>query len=791
MQNKLKITQASLNQTALDWPRNMANIYAAVDEAAKQESDILALEELTLTGYEANDEFQRTDNDRILEALKSIAAYAPANLIISIGHPWRLQLRELITDSVEKNKNPLYDRTNLPFNVQTVISGGKILGMTAKTYLFNNERGYEKRYFSEWSIEAANALGGKFGTIEIEIEGLDYKVPFGRPVINFNDGKKSFNLTHAICEEKWIATKFDGQTDDSLYAKNNIIPAITHYVCNSEGLILLIPNASPPASGKMEKHHHLAKLASQYADVVVDTDGLGSSGSTFAQFGFKNIAQKGKVISCGKIMSFKRADTATSVVEVSNAPTNTKFHIAANHQFKDYKGEEFYKPQNWERLDNPNRKYEEIIRNTALWLFDNMRKTGIKGIAEALSGGADSAFNSTIVSVMVNMGVKELGAEGFCAELGIPYKPTADEIMPNFLTCVYMGTDNSSEDTRFAAEFLINGGVDPETGEKVKGIGGKFLNRNVQKLLKFYSDLYGEEVLPSDGVAYENIQARGREVLIMLFANKENKMAIANPNLDEARNAYATFGGDLHSGTINLNAHLNKDLQLDVMRYMRDFGVEGIMPPIKSLSAVLRNKPSAELQPKDESGKVVQTDEAAMQRNFKQMNAISDCMLYAVKKTTNGDRRLNASEVFETCKKDKLFDAVDENTLYNMVRLSYVRWGISQHKIHASPIAPTFGHNVDHQTSQRTPNLHGQSKDELAILGIDLIFSWAKEDGLQWNEADRKILVRLAWQNEEFVKEFDKLVYRKSENIDYDLKKLYNEIKEKSIKAVFKSLKVS
>jgi len=386
------------------------------------------------------------------------------------------------------------------------------------------------------------------------------------------------------------------------------------------------------------------------------------------------------------------------------------------------------------------------------------------------------------------MGVKEMGAEGFCAELGIPYKPTADEIMPSFLTCVYMGTDNSSEDTRFAAEFLINGGVDPETGEKVKGIGGKFLNRNVQNLLKFYSELYGEEVMPSDGVAYENIQARGREVLIMLFANKENKMAIANPNLDEARNAYATFGGDLHSGTINLNAHLNKDLQLEVMRYMCDFGVEGIMPPIKSLSAVLRNKPSAELQPKDSSGKVVQTDESAMQRNFKQMNAISEAMLYACKATTNGERRLNASEVFEACKNDKLFTEVDENTLYNMVRLSYVRWGMSQHKIHASPIAPTFGHNVDHQTSQRTPNLHGQSKDELAILGIDIMFNWAKKDSLNWSEADRKLLVRLAWQKEEFVKEFDKLIYNKTENCDYDLKNLYNNIKEKGIKGVFKSL---
>ncbi len=112
----LRITQTSLNQTALDWPRNMANIYAAIDEAVLRGSDILALEELALTGYEVNDDFQRTDNTRILAALDDVAAYAAAldsNLIISIGHPWRLQMRDIPAEpgfEADRVKNPLYDR---------------------------------------------------------------------------------------------------------------------------------------------------------------------------------------------------------------------------------------------------------------------------------------------------------------------------------------------------------------------------------------------------------------------------------------------------------------------------------------------------------------------------------------------------------------------------------------------------------------------------------------------------------------------------------------------------------
>ncbi len=797
----LKITQASLNQTALDWPRNMSNIYAAIDEAVNNESDLLTLEELALTGYEVNDEFQRTDNNRIIAALNDIAIYAnklDPNLIISIGHPFRLQKRNEIPDETfEKVKHPLYGRLSLPFIVQTLISGGEILGMTAKSNLYNNERGYEKRYFNEWSISAANAMGGTHGTIDITVD--DQTIPFGRPITHFSDGENNINIAHAICEEKWII----GEN----YEHDNIIPSISNRLGSKDGLVLIIPNSSPPARDKMDEHIELAGKASEYVDIVIDTDGLGSSGSTFSQFGYQLILQDGKNISYGKRMSFNKVTTNTSTVSVNNAPSSTENKNP--HSFNNIKGDpktyliyKTDKQQKWDSPNNPNRHYEEIIRYTAFWLFDYMRKTGAKGIMEAISGGADSAFNSTMVAVMVHMGVNDLGINNFCRELNIQPKENIKDIMHELLTGVYMGTNNSSTETRKAAEGIIN------------ELGGKFVNRNVQDLLDFYGVLYAVEdtsdiepqmltdiitylnadnpsitadelkkkypqiddlVSAKDGIAYENIQARGREVLIMLFANKENKMAIANPNLDEARNAYATYGGDLHSGTINLNAHVPKAYQLQIMEYMCKNGVHGIMPPIKSLKQILKIKPSAELLPKNTEGKVIQNDEDAMQRSFEQMDAISEYMLYERKQTDNGARRLNASEIFETCKNNKLFKAVDENNLYNMVRVSYSRWATSQHKIHASPIAPTFGRNVDHQTSQRTPNIHGGSKDELTILAIDLLFKWAEKDNIEWQ--NREILERRAWQDATFIKTFDAAIWDNSSDKDFNLNKLYANLK--------------
>ncbi|MDB5490549.1 MAG: hypothetical protein JWO78_398 [Micavibrio sp.] len=851
----LKITQASLNQTALDWPRNMANIYAAIDEAVSRGSDILALEELALTGYEVNDDFQRTDNDRILAALDDISTYAQAtdpNLIISIGHPWRVQMRDLPAEpgfGADRVKYPLYDRMSKPFNVQSIVSGGQIHAMTAKANLYNDGRGYESRYFNEWSMSAAKQLGGVFGTIQIPIDETGRNIQFGNPILAVSDGVQSINIAQAICETKWVATKYDGQPyDDSRYADDNIIPYFSRHLGSKDGLVLLIPNASPPARDKIDKHVHLNKLAAQYADAVVDTDGLGSSGSTFAQFGHRMIVQDGDVLSYGRRMSFDRVSAITTIVAVTPAPLNTaaKVHLSLKHEFKNAgavpapnRAYENEGKQSWDNPANTDRHYEEVLRYTAFWLFDYMRKSGSRGIMEALSGGADSAFNSAMVSVMVHLGMDELGVGKFCDELNLRNKAQILDAektggkeaaikvcLAEMLTCVYMGTGNSSKKTLDAARFLIEGGVDPVTGETVEGLGGKFIYRDVQELLDFYGTLYAVEslktmgpvkkqrmvleiagylnasphtttpaeraaqaaglkarypqikdlVTAADGMPYENIQARGREVLIMLFANKEGKMAVANPNLDEARNAYSTFGGDLHSGTINLNAHMPKAYQLQVMQYLCDHGLQGVMEPVRSLQAVLRNKPTAELLPRGADGQVIQNDEDALQRNFWQMDQISDYMHYARKMTGDGERRMNAEEIFASCRQDRLFQNADDNRLYNMVRVSYARWALGQHKIHASPIGPTFGFNVDHQTSMRTPNLSGQSKDELTLLGLDLMFRWAEEDQAGWTEGQRQTLNRRAWQDTTFVKTFEQKLRSRVEGRDYDLHSVYAEV---------------
>jgi NAD+ synthase (glutamine-hydrolysing) len=809
---KLKIASASCNQTGGDWPRNIANICRAIDRAVEDGADILALEELGLSGYERGDDFYYSDNAKTRAMLQLIADYAAAknpHLVISVGHPWYFADKDL-DDQLERRKNPLFNRVNNQFNVQTLLTGGDVVSMSAKRYLFNYERGYEKRHFEEWSEAAANDYQNRFGkgysgTVFIELPATtaadgavipSRPIPFGAPVVQIGQNGQHVNLTHVICEEYWVGSRFDSAKNDDDYARDN---PLAQKAQDFDITVALNPNASPPAEGKIDKHRALCKLASLYCGVLVHTDGLGSSGSTFAQFGSRLIAQNGEIVSEGKRCSFEDVAYTSQVVEVSPAvDKGMKPHAVIAHRFSHSHAPAVQDgPAAWEA--SPRRNTEEEMRNELLWLFDYMRKNRIQGVTQALSGGADSAYNAAKVRLMVELAIAERGVQGFLDAMPhLTYKndvlssfktggqaAAVKTIMQHMLTCVYMGTDNSSAETLRAAKTLVEGGITAD-GKTYDGIGGKFEYRNVQRLVEIYAEIYSgvnpskiadtrdaeirrelaeilktrqddttpqdldrrihvlkttfEEVAgdvlsvakPEHQVAYENIQARLRQVLIMLFSNVENKIAIANPNLDEGRNSYATWGGDLHGGMISGNAHKGKARQLAHMRDLYEEGLEGVSP-VKAFYWVLQNKPSAELQPLGKDGKVTQFDEDQLGRTFEQMDVISGYMLYDTS-IDNGGRKNNPTEVFDKCSKHPAFKGDSIEILFDRIKLSYDKWAHAQFKIHGSPIAATYGRNVDHQSSLRTPNIGSFHKPEMAQLAIECLHRIAQRDGLDFEK---------------------------------------------------------
>lgn len=865
----LNITQASLNQTAWDWPQNTTNHRTAIDIAVDQGSDMMLAPELSASAYECNDNFKGTDNNRIYDFLSHIANYAneqDPNLIISVGHPWRLQLREAFEKASDNTPNPdfiknaLYDRLNLPFNVQTLIGGGKILGMTAKTNLFRDERGYEGRYFSEWSFrdaeEAARLMGVEcsHGTLPIKLPD-DTIVPFGRPVIYIAD-KNGNAYVHAtaICEDKWAATKFDGHPrDDSRYGQLNVIPYISHYLGTKNGLFLEIANASPPSRLKNDKHMHLNNLASQYADIVVDTDGLGNSGSTFAQFGHRLISQHGQTISSGARMRFGQVATTTSVVRINTADPSLerKSHATFIRDFK----KPAAKPQTsfawdrkdnaWDHPDNPDRWKEERIRNQALWTYDYMRKVGSTVAVNASSGGQDSGYNITIDYVAIVLAMHERGVEGVCDEMNVPYKDIVmkafeeggkeaaiEAFMDNYLVMYYMPTNNNSDDHESGARTLSEGGMAADR-TVFKGLGGRFEVRSIQDLVTMSAFVFGTEntsnisperkqeimlelsafvhaspkkytpvqmqewadrlqkeypelleltsvALPGQSIAYENFQARLRTVLIWAAANVHKGMARANPNLTEAYTNNTTAAGDLQGGAINPNGGIFKDEEQELLKYLEEKGIPGIIPPIKALSVINGNEPTAGLLPMEE-GEVVQNDEDTMQATMPQLSVMARLMHHTTIQTKDGARELNVGEVYERAREHKEFSALDDNQMFNVVVNFYRRWYSGQFKIHMATIQPTYGENIDHQTSRRTPNLNGGSKDEVVQLGIDLLFNWAEDDGLSWSDDAYQSYRTAAWSNVAFAKEFYNRLWNKDEglkNMTFNLRGLYDDLKK-------------
>lgn len=824
---KVKIASASCNQTGRDWSNNIKNICQAIDMAVEDGADFLCFEELTLTGYECGDDFSYTDNNVTHEYLQLIADYAGSknkNLVLSLGHPWHFSDKN-IEGQVERRKNPIFNRLNLPFNVQTIISQGLIISMSAKRYLFNYERGYEKRHFEEWSDQAANyyhknkVSQGRHGTILMTLPALSYmkanqmvniperEIPFGSPVIKVGD----MHVVHEICEELWVGSKYDQSlTNKDYFLDNPLADKLAHFDIN----LVINPNGSPPAADKVDQIAELVQLNSSMSSdlITVYTDGLGSSGSTFAQTGFRMMAQGGKLVSQGTRLSFKGMDYTSKVLETHKVKeANAKAHVEIPHVFNSEPSSGLNNQSalwdNVEALSSQaeavyekemllrQRQLNEELRHEALWLFDYLRKNKLSGFTQALSGGADSAYNAAKVRIMIELAIYDLGLIGFLSALNYsketcdlfldmqklqPMSQVVDALMNKMLTCVYLATPNNSIETKRAAETLIKGGL-KEDGTAFKGVGGKFYSYNIQPLVDQLALLYsgvefdalpavsvgsvlqevrtflglGQNELsktqlklkvdnfkgkldaylgadnsvsgpilntcePDHGITIENMQARVRQVIILMITNFEKgKIGLANPNLDEICNAYTSFGGDEHSGQIALNAHKPKYLQLQQMTLLYE-GALCHTQAIEGFYWILKNKPSAELQPKNACGEVVQTDEAALGRSFYQTHVISYYML-THRKTSQHGRKNSPIEVLDNCLKHKAFQGETLETIHDMILLSYKNWIFAQHKIHAFPIAFTYGLNVDHQSSLRTPNISGGHRAELAKLAINVL----------------------------------------------------------------------
>ena len=648
----IKLASAVLNQTPLDWEGNKTRILSAVAAARQARASILCLPELCITGYGCEDAFhspalQQTAIDVLHEILP-----ATQGLIVSLGLPL------------------LYHQGL--FNTACLACDGKILGFTAKRFLAGDGLHYEPRWFKPWPAGQR---------VSVEVRGVEY--PLGDLHFECGDVKIGFE----ICEDAWVADRPGAD------------------LCLRGVDVILNPSASHFAFGKFKVRERFVLEGSRAFNIsYVYSNLLGNEAGRSIYDGGALIASAGQLLAAGPRFSYADMNLTTALVDVDA----TRMKQSRTGSFRpdlrvddcvevDFDYPEFA-PQTarveqaaWET--GPQVKEEEFARAISLALFDYMRKSRSHGFVVSLSGGADSSAICTLVAMMVDWGVRELGLDGFLRKLAyftrIQECRSPREIMSRLLATVYQGTENSGDVTRTAAR------------EVADALGAEFMEFDITKLHRGYLELVERAIgrpldWKTDDIAMQNIQARVRSPGVWMLTNLRGSLLLATSNRSEAAVGYATMDGDT-SGGLSPIAGIDKHFLRGWLRWVEKQGPEGLHP-VPALRFVNEQAPTAELRPPTEK----QTDEADLMP-YDLLNRIER---YAI------HDKLIPLEILKTLEVEFPQYSVDQ--LVTWIDRFFKLWCRNQWK--RERIAPSFhvdDLNLDPRTWCRFPILSGGYEREM------------------------------------------------------------------------------
>ncbi|MFM9890250.1 MAG: nitrilase-related carbon-nitrogen hydrolase [Rickettsiales bacterium] len=491
----LKVASANLNQTIANFTRNVPNIEAAIDKAVEDGADVLSLQELVLTGYSGDDYFKWIRNDaqqkELLGLVQHIADYAAAkgekgrNLVISVGFPFfyadksqPVKTNVGTPDRPVMVDNPLYNLSDYPFNAVATLSGGEIHAIDAKSVQPDGAAEYEGRQFTKWP----DYLGAKEVTFPDPKNPEKMKtVPFGKVVVQLGEGEKRVTLYHEICAEGWLGIKDDGSINDKEMREGRYL----HQVANDNDISLVInPSTSKPEPfiNKPDLRKTLCETGSKITGgAYVYTNSLGLEATPSAFEGGSIYAQNGEMQHRSERYSLEEVVYSSAVMDVP-VPQKSAPHVVIPHQFNEQqKGAVVGAPAPWEEATGSGREAEEVVRNTALWIRDYLKKSEMQGLVISLSGGADSAFGAVCISQAIDLNIRQLEQqlgnrdEAVAAFINLfPHLKYRDDVLAevknagadaaialmkkNMLTCIYLPSDNSGITTEDAARTLVEGG---------------------------------------------------------------------------------------------------------------------------------------------------------------------------------------------------------------------------------------------------------------------------------------------------------------------------------------------
>jgi len=652
--NLIKVAAGVVNQTPLAWESNKRNIIGCIEEAKSQDISILCLPELCITGYGCEDMFYASGTcETALEMLQDIVEVT-SGIIVSVGLPILIN--------------------NRVYNAACLIANKQIRGFACKKNLANNGLHYETRWFQPWPDNQRT---------ELAIGEFSY--PVGDLIFEAGGVKIGFE----ICEDAWIANR----------------PGRSLYLQGVD--IILNPTASHFAFFKTQTRERLVQDGSRAFGVAyIYANLLGNEAGRAIFDGDAMVAQAGEMLVSGTRFSYRDFYLTPAVIDldkvrleqVQNRLTfsGTSQKVPFLYDFPPIKPiKQRFELEHWEAKGF--QKEEEFARAIALALFDYLRKSRSSGWVISLSGGADSSAITGLCYLAIELGVAELGLEGFKQKLGHIKKiqdcQSVQELSKALITNIYQGTENSSNDTRYSASSLA------------ESLNTTFYDININGLVETYKDLIQGAIgrnlsWETDDLALQNIQARVRAPSAWLLANINNALLLATSNRSEAAVGYATMDGDT-SGSISPIAGIDKHFLRHWLRWLEHTGLDGQVK-LPGLNAMNNLQPTAELRPLEAK----QIDEEDLMP-YDLLNAI-ETAAFRDKKSPKDCLELMELEFEGIYSKEKLVMSIDR-----FFRL----WSRNQWK--RERYAPSFhvdDRNLDPRSWLRFPILSGGFEKELADM---------------------------------------------------------------------------
>eukprot|EP00186_Timspurckia_oligopyrenoides_P003293 CAMPEP_0182448628 /NCGR_PEP_ID=MMETSP1172-20130603/28489_1 /TAXON_ID=708627 /ORGANISM="Timspurckia oligopyrenoides, Strain CCMP3278" /LENGTH=708 /DNA_ID=CAMNT_0024645565 /DNA_START=73 /DNA_END=2196 /DNA_ORIENTATION=+ len=645
----VNVACSTLNQWAMDFEGNYLRLRRSIVQARRAGVRYRVGGELEVCGYGCEDHFLEID---------------------TYTHCWEV-LAKLLDDEEESlfDSSMLVDigmpvlHRGVSYNCRILILDRKIVLIRPKMWLADDGNYREPRWFRAWPNDRKLEM---LQLPEIISKRINQKeVPIGNAVLSAAD----CSLAIETCEEL-----FTPEPPHLQYALLGV-----QLVSNGSG-----------------SHHALRKLSTRLDLICSATRKLGGAylyanligcdGSRVYYDGCSMVVVNGAVLAQGEqfcvydeVLTTFASIELDSIARYRGAMASRGVQaadVAAQHdvkslgwiELKTADGKQFYlcegdcdgkkrlaahcdvsSPVERVRLYCPE---EEIALGPACWLWDYLRRSGMRGYLLPLSGGADSASTATIaysMCVLLHSAVQqELAAarDGSHIEYSVlnemrrlarkdSWLPeTPQEICSEFLTTVYLGSaPASSQETRQRAASLAtaigsrhaNLDIWPVVSALQLVFGKAFGGKNGSQGPRFRA--HGGEI--SENIALQNMQARIRMVIAYMCAqlvpwatgSSGTLLVLGSSNVDEALRGYLTKY-DCSSADVNPIGGISKS---DLRLFLKWAATEKDQNASKgglglgsSVSQIVDAVPTAELEP-TENGITVQTDEADMGMTYDEL----------------------------------------------------------------------------------------------------------------------------------------------------------------------------